>query len=163
VAFSHAHRIERRETAALGRGRVVLERMAFYPGRIRAGGGGWWVAVPFLRNRATELILSEPDMRDDMVASVDEGQWLVPSLRRENIYLDPLQMGQLRVLGVLKPWAPPRSYGLVFLLGTDGRVVESQHSRVDGQRHGITGVAEGGGRVVVAGKGCRTLLGLRRD
>lgn len=168
VSLSHGHRIERRsiegrEAGSLGRGRPVLDKLAVYPGRIRPGIRGWWVAVPYLRNRATELVLSEPAMAADMVENVNEGQWLVPSLRRENIYLDPLQMGQLRVLGVLKPWAPPRSYGLVFLFDPDGRVVESHHSRADGTRHGITGVSEGGGRVVVAGKGCRSLLELRRD
>jgi hypothetical protein len=163
VSVGHAHRIERRAAGAPNRGRPVLDKLAFYPGRIRRGAGGWWVAVPYLRNRATELVLSEPGMAEDMVRTVDEEQWLVPSLRRENIYLDPLQMGQLRVLGVLKPWAPPRSYGLVFLFDSEGRVVESHHSRADGNRHGITGVSEADGRVVVAGKGCRSLLELRRD
>ncbi|MCA1846018.1 MAG: SMP-30/gluconolactonase/LRE family protein, partial [Actinobacteria bacterium] len=163
VSVGQAHRIERRAAGALNRGSPVLDRLAFYPGRIRRGAAGWWVAVPYLRNRATELVLSEPAMAEDMINSVDEEQWLVPSLRRENIYLDPLQMGQLRVLGVLKPWAPPRSYGLVFLFDSGGRVVESHHSRADGKRHGMTGVGEAGGRVVVAGKGCRSLLELRRD
>jgi hypothetical protein len=162
VSVGQRHCIERRAAGALNRGRPVLDKRAFYPGRIRRGTAGWWVAVPYLRNRATELVLSEPGMADDMVRTVDEEQWLVPSLRRENIYLDPLQMGQLRVLGVLKPWAPPRSYGLVFLFDSEGRVVESHHSRADGNRHGITGVSEVDGRVVVAGKGCRSLLELRR-
>jgi hypothetical protein len=163
LSVGHAHRIERRAAGALNRSRPVLDKLAFYPGRIRRGSTGWWVAVPYLRNRATELVLSEPGMAEDMVRTVGEQQWLVPSLRRENIYLDPLQMGQLRVLGVLKPWAPPRSYGLVFLFDAEGRVVESHHSRADGNRHGITGVCETDGRVVVAGKGCRSLLELRRD
>ncbi|MCA1847311.1 MAG: hypothetical protein LC792_29830, partial [Actinobacteria bacterium] len=163
VSVGQAHRIERRAAGALNRGSPVLDKLAFYPGRIRRGAAGWWVAVPYLRNRATELVLSEPAMAEDMINSVDEEQWLVPSLRRENIYLDPLQMGQLRVLGVLKPWAPPRSYGLVFLFDSDGRVVESHHSRADGKRHGMTGLGEAGGRVVVAGKGCRSLLELQRD
>lgn len=163
LSVGHAHRIERRAAGALNRGSPVLDKLAFYPGRIRRGAAGWWVAVPYLRNRATELVLSEPGMADDMVRTVDEEQWLVPSLRRENIYLDPLQMGQLRVLGVLKPWAPPRSYGLVLLFDSEGRVVESHHSRADGNRHGMTGVSEADGRVVVAGKGCRSLLELRRD
>jgi len=163
VSLSHHQRIERRSPDHPDRGSAVLEKLAFYPGRIRVSANGWWVAAPYLRNRATELLLSEHEMRDDMVKSIDEAQWLLPSLRRENIYLDPLQMGQLRVLGVLKPWAPPRSYGLVFLFGGDGRVIESHHSRADGSRHGITGVDEAGGRVVVAGKGCRALLELRRD
>lgn len=163
VSLSHQQRIERRSLDHPDRGKAVLQRLAFYPGRIRVSPQGWWAAAPYLRNRATELLLSEHEMRDDMVRSIEEAQWLLPSLRRENIYLDPLQMGQLRVLGVLKPWAPPRSYGLVFLFGGDGRVIESHHSRADGNRHGITGIDEAGGRVVVAGKGCRALLELRRD
>jgi hypothetical protein len=47
-------------------------------------------------------------------------------------------------MGVLKPWAPPRSYGLVLRVAADGRIERSLHSLVDGRHHGITAVVEHG-------------------
>jgi hypothetical protein len=159
VSMSLAHRIERRPLDALAKpGRPVLANLPAYPGRLRGDANGWWVAVPYVRNRATELILDEPDLRADLLGSVAPKDWLVPRLQPENPYRNPMQLGQLRVLGVLKPWAPPRSYGLVFELGAAGRVQQSFHSRVDGTRHGVTGVAVGAGRVVVAVHGARCLV-----
>jgi hypothetical protein len=161
VSMSLAHRIERRPLDALaGPGRPMLANLPAYPGRLRGDADGWWVAAPYVRNRATELILDEPDLRADLLASVAQEDWLVPRLQPENPYRNPMQMGQLRVLGVLKPWAPPRSYGLVFQLGPGGRVRQSFHSRVDGIRHGVTGVAVGAGRVVAAIHGARCLVEL---
>lgn len=164
VTLSLGHRIEARSLGALGqRGRPVLRNLPVYPGRIARCDEGWWIAAPYVRNRATELVLDEPQVCREMIETVHPKDWLVPRIRSDNPYTDCLQMGQLRVLGVLKPWAPPRSYGLAFLLGRDGRIAASAHSRVDGERHGITGVAAKGNRVVLAGRGCRSLLELRRD
>lgn len=162
LSLSLGLRIERRMPQTLSReGEPVLTNLPAYPGRIRRGKGGWWVAVPYVRNRGTELVLDEPELRRDLVDNIKPSQWPVPRLRSENPYTEPLQMGQLRVLGVLKPWAPPRAYGLVFLLGREGRVLRSFHSRVDGHRHGVTGVAEDGDRLVVAVHGGRTLVELK--
>lgn len=161
VSLSFTYRIERRNlTAPQAPPTVVLRNLPFYPGRIRASRDGWWVAAPFVRNRATELVLDEPGLCRDLAADVAEGEWPVPRIRQENLYREPMQLGQLRVLGVLKPWAPARSYGLVFLLGRDGRVQRSFHSRVGGTKHGITGIVEVGSRLVVAARGARNLLEL---
>jgi hypothetical protein len=157
VAFSHA--IERRWLSALDkRERLMRKNLPVYPGRIRKCNEGWWIAAPYARNRITELIMDEPKLLSEMVEGIDPPLWPVPRLRDTTPYTDVLQMGQLRMLGVLKPWAPPRSYGLLFLLDAAGRVVRSHHSRVDGRYHGITGMAADGDRLMATGKGCQTLL-----
>ena len=157
VGFSHL--IERRWLSTLDkRERVVRKNLPVYPGRIRRCDEGWWIAAPYARNRFTELIMDEPKLLSEMVEGIDPPLWPVPRLRDTTPYTDVLQMGQLRMLGVLKAWAPPRSYGLLFLLDGAGRVVRSHHSRVDGHRHGITGMASFGGRLMATGKGCQTLL-----
>ena len=70
----------------------------------------------------------------------------------------PLQGAGVKNMGVLKPWAPPRSYGLVLHVSASGRVLRSLHSQVDGRHHGITAVAEHEGRLLVAPKGSGRLL-----
>lgn len=159
VSLSFDHRIERRASAALGSpGAPVGASLPVYPGRIRATDDGWWVAAPYARNRFTELLLDEPDLLREMAATIRPDQWFVPRLRCPNPYTDTLQLGQLRVLGVIKPWAPARSYGLAFRLDRRGRIAESVHSRADGDRHGVTGVASRDGRILVAARGFRNML-----
>ncbi|MDQ0382524.1 hypothetical protein [Amycolatopsis thermophila] len=159
VSVSLDHRIERRAVASLsGPARPFVANLPVYPGRLVAAGDGWWAAAPYVRNRITELLLDEPEVLADMTATVAPRDWFVPRLRSTNPYTDTPQMGQLRVLGVLKPWAPARSYGLVFRMDAGGRVAESLQSRVDGERHGVTGVAVRGGELVVAARGYRNLL-----
>ena len=162
VAESQACQIERRLLSDLSSVEMVIENTAGYPGRMRKSSipdKGVWVAVPYMRNRAVELILSEPKFLEDMQANIEPRLWMVPALRSENVYRDPLQIGQMRVMGVLKPWAPPRSYGLAFLLDNNNRVVDSVHSRPDGNRHGVTGVFETeDGRLLACCRGGRAIL-----
>jgi hypothetical protein len=159
LALSHRHRIEQRSLDHLARpGSPILPNLPVYPGRLRPAASGWWVAAPYVRNRATELFLEEPRLAAEMVQTLEPNEWIVPQLRRDNPYRDPMQTGQLRVMGVLKPWAPPRSYGLAFLLGSQGQVIRSYHSRVDGSRHAVTGVSEAAGRVVLACRGGNNLI-----
>lgn len=160
VSLSFRHRIERRAIAALGDARPVFGNLPLYPGRISAAGDGWWVAGPYVRNRVTELLLDEPELLEDMVDTINPDEWFIPRLRSENPYTDPLQMGQLRVLGVVKPWAPPRSYGVAFRIDNDDRISESVHSRADGRCHGITGVAASGTQLLVAARGLRSLVAI---
>jgi hypothetical protein len=63
-------------------------------------------------------------------------------------------------MGILKPWAPPRSYGLVIRLNGEGLVRYSLHSRVDGRNHGVVAAAECGGTLFVLAKGRRRVLRL---
>ena len=47
-------------------------------------------------------------------------------------------------MGIHKPWAPSRSYGLVVRLDAAMRPVASFHSRANGHRHGVTSAIEVG-------------------
>ncbi|MGW5570345.1 hypothetical protein ACWEVD_04020 [Nocardia thailandica] len=163
ISLGFEHRLERRRIDALDRpGTALGSRLPVYPGRIRAAGDGFWVAAPYARNRFTELLLDEPELLAEMRTTIRPDEWFVPRLRCANPYTDTLQLGQLRVLGVVKPWAPARSYGLAFRLDRRGRITESLHSRVDGDRHGITGVAATGDGLVLAANGFGNLLRARQ-
>ncbi|MEV0075309.1 hypothetical protein AB0H58_02760 [Nocardia neocaledoniensis] len=164
VSLGFEHRIERRAVATLGKpGTAVGSNLPVYPGRIAAASDGWWVAAPYARNRFTELLLDEPELLHEMTATIRQDQWFVPRLRCPDPYTDTLQLGQLRVHGVIKPWAPARSYGLAFRIDPRGRIAESAHSRADSDRHGVTGVASRDGRIVVAARGFRNLLEPQTD
>jgi hypothetical protein len=167
LSTSVGHRIERRSLADPGRsGKPLLDNLPGYPGRITPASqpGEWWVAVPYLRNRATELILEHDDVRSEMVSQTEPESWLVPCLTIENLYRTPLQVGAIRVLGEIKPWAPTRTYGLAFRVNAEGRVLESAHSRADGRMHGVTAVLETEpGSVVVACRGAGNVLMLGAD
>lgn len=163
VSMSLAHRVELWDvdaTRARRRG-DLLSRLAVYPGRIRCSPDGWWVAAPFARNRLTELLLDEPDLLERMESDLDPDAWPMPRLRAADVYRDPMQLGQLRVLGIVKPWAPPRSYGLAFLVDHEGLISRSHHSRITGACHGITGVASAeNGTLLLVARGARRVVGL---
>jgi hypothetical protein len=61
-------------------------------------------------------------------------------------------------MGMLKPWAPTRSYGLVVRLDRDLQPVASFHSRADGKRHGIASCLVEGDRLLAASKGGNEVL-----
>jgi hypothetical protein len=63
-------------------------------------------------------------------------------------------------MGVIKPWAPPRSYGLVIRLNAEGTPLYSLHSRVDGINHGVVSAVEIGGDLVLVAKGPGRVLRL---
>ena len=63
-------------------------------------------------------------------------------------------------MGIHKPWAPSRSYGLLARLDEALQPLFSLHSRADGARHGVTAAAEHGGRVFVAARGGDAVLAL---
>ena len=83
---------------------------------------------------------------------------IAPSLRATGSYLEPLQGGGIKKLGIVKPWAPPRSYGLVVRIDSSGDIVESLHSRVGGSCHGVTAARPAGGRLYIVSKGHSKLL-----
>ncbi|MEN0140683.1 MAG: hypothetical protein AAGC80_36395 [Rhodococcus sp. (in: high G+C Gram-positive bacteria)] len=162
VSVSLEHRVELRELAALGdRGRTVTANLPLYPGRIGVADDGYWFAAPYVRNRVTEMLLDEPEVLAEMVGTISRDEWFVPRLHSEDPFTETMQMGQLRVLGVVKSWAPARSCGLVFRMDRAGRVVESAHARVDSKRHGVTGVTVRDGQVIAATRGYGNLLKLQ--
>jgi hypothetical protein len=137
----------------------VLAELPCYPSRMTpAAAGGFWLACFVSRTQLVEFVLREPAYRQRMLAEVDPRYWIAPTLSSGHSFLEPLQGAGVKSMGVLKPWAPPRSYGLVLRVAVDGRVLGSLHSQVDGRHHGITGVAEHGGRLCVASKGAGLLL-----
>ena len=68
-------------------------------------------------------------------------------------FREPLQGGSIKSMGILKPWAPTRSYGLVVRLDAGFAPVSSLHSRADGRRHGITSALEWRGELWLASRG----------
>ena len=58
----------------------------------------------------------------------------------------------------MKPWAPPRSYGLVVRLDTNLQPLYSLHSRVGGRNHGVVAAVEKGDDLFVLCKGAGRIL-----
>jgi hypothetical protein len=146
------HRLSAVDRAG-GARRVLIGNFAGYPGRIRRGGDGdYWIAFFALRTQLTEFVLREPAFRRKMMAEVPPELWIGPSLGGHFDYREPTQVGRIKKLGIQKPWAPARSYGLVGRFAGD-RIVESLHSRVSGELHGVTDVAPAGDALFVVSRG----------
>lgn len=130
-----------------------------YPSRIvPASGGGFWLTVFAPRSQLLEFVLREDAFRLEMMATVEPRYWVAPALSSGQDFLEPLQQGSVRQMGILKPWAPPRSYGLVIRLGQDLSPRYSVHSRVGGRRHGITAVVEFDGALLALSKGSASVV-----
>jgi hypothetical protein len=153
---SWRHRVLR--TDARGTQPLVAE-LPGYPSRIGAAAdGGFWLSCFVCRTQLVEFVLREDAYRRRMVAEIDPRYWIAPALSSGQTFLEPLQGAGVKSMGVLKPWAPPRSYGLVIKIAADGRIERSLHSLVDGRHHGITAVAEHDGALHAASKGSGRLL-----
>ncbi len=145
-----------------GNSRAVQSNTAYYPARLRADvSGTLWQACFALRSPLVEFVLREATYREEMIATISPELWVAPSLRAGADCREPAQFGSLRKLGIQKPWAPARSYGLVVKLSSRGEPRQSWHSRVDGSCHGLTSVCPlTDGRVIVVSKGHGKLLWL---
>ncbi|MFI4931801.1 MAG: strictosidine synthase [Burkholderiales bacterium] len=142
-------------------GRAVVDGLPGYPSRLApAAGGGWWLTCFTLRTQLVEFVLREPAFRKRMLKEIDPRYWIAPSLTSGNTYLEPMQGAHLKTMGVVKPWAPPRSYGLVIRLDDRGLIRYSLHSRFDGKHHGIVAAVERDGWLYLLCKGRRRLLRL---
>jgi hypothetical protein len=93
---------------------------------------------------------------------IEQSNWIAPALSSGNSFLEPLQSGGVKTMGIHKPWSPTRSYGLVVKLDSDLRPVAGFHSRANGRRHGIASVIEADGRVLAASKGGNVILEIDR-
>lgn len=130
-----------------------------YPSRIvPASGGGFWLTVFAPRSQLLEFVLREDAFRDEMMATVAPRYWVAPALSSGQDFLEPLQQGGVRQMGILKPWAPPRSYGLVIRLDQSLSPRYSVHSRVGGRRHGITAALEFDGALLALSKGSGSVV-----
>lgn len=159
VSESWRHRLV--SVAPNGATRVVLRHLPVYPSRIApAAGGGFWLTAFTARTQLVEFVLREPAFRRRMMAEIAPEFWVVPRLSSGHSFKEPLQGAHIKTMGVMKPWAPPRSYGLVVRLGADGAPRYSLHSRVDGVNHGIVAAVEFGGDLVMIAKGPGRILRL---
>ena len=139
--------------------RATVAELPGYPSRMaQAQGGGFWLTCFVCRTQLVEFVLREDAFRNRMMQEIHPSQWVAPALSSGKSFLEPLQGAGVKSMGVLKPWAPPRSYGLVLRVADDGRVLSSLHSQVDGQHHGITAVAEHAGALYLVSKGSARLL-----
>lgn len=139
----------------------ALVNLPGYPARLSpAADGGAWLCIFAPSNRLIEFVLQEDEYRADMLRTIEPELWIAPSLHASRSFLEPLQCGSVRTMGMHKPWAPTRSYGLVVKLDRNLRPIASFHSRSDGRRHGVTSAVEAGGRVLVTSKGGDAILAL---
>lgn len=155
VSESWAHRVRTLS------GQIVLHDLPGYPSRLApAADGGFWLSVFACRTQLVELILREKSFREEMLRTIPPQLWIAPQVKPPSSFLEPLQGGAIKQMGVLKPWAPPRSYGLVLKLSATGRVTRSLHSRVAGRHHGIVAIAEADGALWALSQGANALLKL---
>lgn len=160
VSEAWRHRVVR--IAPGGQVTTAIDNLPGYPARLSpAEGGGAWLSIFAPRNRLIEFVLQERHYREDMLASVPPEFWIAPALASGESFLEPLQCGGIKTMGVHKPWSPSRSYGLVVRLGADLRPVSSMHSRANGSRHGTTSAVEIDGRLLVASKGGGCVVALQ--
>jgi hypothetical protein len=131
----------------------VLGRLPAYPGRIVPAPGGFVLALFAPLNRLVEFVLQEPQYRADMMREIDSRYWIAPTLSPPDSFLEPLQNGGVRSMGVHKPWSPTRSYGLVARLDSALQPVASYHSRANGRFHGVTSAIAFDGAILAASKG----------
>jgi sugar lactone lactonase YvrE len=156
---SWRHRLLALPLAAGAAPQPLVRNMPGYPGRLAPDrSGGAWLALFAVRTQLVELVLRERKFRQEMLADIDPHFWIAPSLHATGHYLEPLQGGALKKLGMMKPWAPPRSYGLIVHLAADGESTGSLHSRAGGLHHGITAVCVRDGRLLAVSKGGSRLL-----
>lgn len=132
-----------------------------YPARLAAAeGGGFWLTIFACRTQLVEFVLHENDYRREMMHTIDPRYWVAPALSSGVDFREPLQTGGVKQMGILKPWAPPRSYGLVIRFNDDFIPTYSLHSRVGGRHHGIVAMAQRGDDLYVLSKGAGRILHL---
>ncbi|QND55564.1 hypothetical protein [Mesorhizobium huakuii] len=153
VSESWRHQLIRFD-GVTGNRSTVLTHLPGYPARLApAGDGGAWLTLFAPRNRLIEFVLQETHYRRDMIDQVPPAYWIAPTLASSRSFLEPLQCGGIRTMGIHKPWSPSRSYGLVVRLDPKMQPQFSLHSRANGTRHGICSVAEKDGQLFIASRG----------
>jgi hypothetical protein len=154
VSESWRSALTRIAPGAAGRGAPVLEDLPAYPARLSPGADDTiWLALFAPRSQLVEFVLSEDRYRRRMIDEVDPDFWVAPCLRSGRSPLEPTQQGGVKQLGVLKPWSPSRSYGLIARLDRAFRPTASLHSRSSGRRHGVTACLASQGRLYFTAKG----------
>jgi sugar lactone lactonase YvrE len=158
---SWAHRISRMALTGSGAAcAIVVQRnLPGYPARLKTDGrGGFYLGLFARRTHLIEFVLKEDDFRKEMIVSMPSDYWIAPAYAGGADCLEPMQIGGVKALGIQKPWAPPRSYGLLVHLDGDGEPTDSIHSRAGGRFHGITTACATPQGVVIASRGAGRLL-----
>jgi hypothetical protein len=144
-----------------GKRRAMLDNLPAYPSRISpAASGGFWLTAFVARTQLVEFVLRENAYRRRMMREIAPEFWIAPRLQSGRSFEEPMQGAHIKTMGVIKPWAPPRSYGLVIRLNAQGAPLYSLHSRVDGVNHGVVAAVEADGALYVLAKGPGRLLRL---
>lgn len=160
VSESWRHQLMRFD-GATGDRSAVLAHLPGYPARLSpSADGGAWLTLFAPRNRLIEFVLQETHYRQDMLSQVPPAYWIAPALASSRSFLEPLQCGGIRTMGIHKPWSPSRSYGLVVRLDQKMQPQFSLHSRANGTRHGICSVAEKDGQLFIASRGGDCILSI---
>ncbi len=132
----------------------LIDDLPGYPCRFAtAPDGGFWLTLFCSRTQLVEFVLMEDDYRQEMMETIEPQYWISPAFGSGTDFLEPLQGGGVKQMGILKPWAPPRSYGLIVRFGADLTPRYSLHSRVGGNNHGICAAAHHGDTLYVLSKG----------
>lgn len=163
---SWAHRLSRFALTGDGLGprELIAANMPGYPARLHPDGhGGLLLGVFARRTHLIEFVLKEDDFREEMIATMPEHYWVAPALAGGADCLEPMQIGAVKALGIQKPWAPPRSYGLLVHLDAEGEATDSLHSRAGGRFHGITAACATPGGIVIVARGTGRLLSFSGD
>ena len=144
-----------------GSQRAILDNLPVYPSRLSAvASGGFWLTAFTARTQLVEFVLRENAYRRRMMAEIDPEYWIAPKLKSGQSFLEPMQGAHIKTMGVVKPWAPPRSYGLIIRLSASGVPLYALHSRVDGVNHGVVSAVEMDGAWFAIAKGPGRLLRL---
>lgn len=159
VIVSEAWRHRLIELSAEGKVKPLLADLPGYPSRLASGRDGIIHLCVFApRSQLVEFVLREPAYLKRMMRDVPKEFWIAPAYRSGASFLEPLQGGGVKQMGILKPWAPSRSYGLAIDLDENFEPVRSYHSRADGRRHGINSIALLDGSVLMASRGSGEIL-----
>jgi hypothetical protein len=159
LAVSEARRSQIIDLDMQGRKQILLDEIPGYPGRLTPRkGGGYWLAIFAPRSPLIEFVLREPAYRKAMLRDLKPDHWVAPNYASGQDFSEPMQGGALKQMGILKPWAPTLSYGLVVALDDDFVPQRSLHSRAGGKRHGITDMVEQDGQLVLAARGSNEIL-----
>ncbi|MGA7804989.1 SMP-30/gluconolactonase/LRE family protein [Bradyrhizobium sp.] len=161
LAESWAHRLSRFALTGdgIGEREIIAGNLPGYPARIHPDAhGGLFLGLFARRTHLVEFVLKENDFREEMIATMPPEYWIAPAFAGGSDCLEPMQIGSVKALGIQKPWAPPRSYGLLVHLDSEGEATDSLHSRAGGRFHGVTGACDTEHGVVIAARGAGRLL-----
>ena len=138
---------------------AMLDALPGYPARLgHSVDGGYWLSLFAGRTQLLEFILREDDFRKEMMRTVPPNYWFAPSMLSGRDYLEPQQTAGVMQMGIMKPWAPPRSYGLVVRLDNKLQPLYSLHSRAGGRHHGVVAAVESADHLFVLSKGAGRIL-----